>query len=63
MVNLSKLFVKCRVCRVEFWSAIRCNKQHFARLDFGGNQIICPNGHKKRYNMNDFYFKETELSS
>jgi hypothetical protein len=58
MANMSKLFVKCKSCNVEFWSAIRCNKQRFAKLDFGGNQVRCPNGHKNRCEMKDFYFKD-----
>lgn len=52
------LYVKCKTCNTEFWSALRCNKHIFRTLDLVGNRHACPNGHKNRYDKKDYYFKE-----
>lgn len=53
------LYVKCKTCRSEFWSAIICEKHTFAALDLHGNRHPCPLcGHKDRYDKKDYYYKE-----
>jgi hypothetical protein len=56
--STSKLFVKCKTCGTEFWSAINCDKQKFRYLQLGGNRHRCPNGHNDKYEKKDYYFKE-----
>jgi acetyltransferase-like isoleucine patch superfamily enzyme len=52
------LYVRCKTCKMEFWSAIICEKHLFAALDLHGNRHPCPNGHKDRYDKKDYYYKE-----
>lgn len=52
------LYVRCKTCKMEFWSAIICDKSVFATLDLHGNCHPCPNGHKDRYDKKDYYYKE-----
>lgn len=52
------LYVRCKTCKIEYWSAIICEKQVFATLDLHGNRHPCPNGHKDRYDKKDYYYKE-----
>jgi hypothetical protein len=52
------LYIKCKTCGVEYWSAIKCKKEQFYRLYIGGNRQPCPNGHNDRYQKEDYYFKE-----
>ena len=52
------LYVRCKTCRLEFWSAILCEKHVFATLDLHGNCHQCPNRHKDRYDKKDYYYKE-----
>jgi acetyltransferase-like isoleucine patch superfamily enzyme len=52
------LYVKCKKCGIEFWSAIRCNKKIFRNLDLRSNCHCCPNLHKKQYNKIDYYYKD-----
>jgi hypothetical protein len=52
------LYVKCKTCGIEFWSALRCDKQIFRTLDLRGNCHPCPNGHKDRYDKKDYYYKD-----
>jgi len=54
----NKLYVKCKTCEVEFWPAIRCDKQIFRTLNFRDNWHYCPNGHKNRYDQKDYYYKD-----
>lgn len=52
------LYVRCKTCKREFWSAIQCEKHIFATLDLHGNRHPCPFcGHKDLYNKKDYYFK------
>ena len=52
------LYVRCKTCKREFWSAIQCEKHIFATLDLRGNRHPCPFcGHKDLYNKKDYYFK------
>jgi serine acetyltransferase len=50
------LYLKCKTCKIEFWSDIRCDKQTFRTLDLQGNCHVCPNGHKNRYDKKDYYY-------
>ncbi len=52
------LYVRCKTCKIEFWSAIICEKHLFATLGLHGNRHPCPNGHKDRYDKKDYYYKE-----
>jgi serine acetyltransferase len=52
------LYVRCKTCKLEFWSAIICEKHLFTTLDLHGNCHPCPNGHKDRYDKRDYYYKE-----
>jgi tetrahydrodipicolinate N-succinyltransferase len=52
------LFLKCKKCNIEFWSAIRCNKKKIHEVIFDNNSHMCPNGHKAHYKKNDYYFKD-----
>jgi hypothetical protein len=52
------LYVKCKMCGVEFDSSIRCNKQIFNSLELRDNRHHCPNGHTDRYNKKDYYYRE-----
>lgn len=57
LTPISKLYVKCKTCGEEFWSAIRCNKKQFKDLELLGNHHPCPIcGHNDRYNKEDYYF-------
>ena len=56
--NQPMLYVKCKTCEIEFWSAIRCDKQIFRTLDLRDNCHRCPNGHKNRYDKKDYYYKD-----
>lgn len=52
------LYVICKTCKLEFWSAIRCEKHLFTTLDLYGNRHPCPKcGHKDLYYKKDYYFK------
>ena len=55
--QIIKLYVKCKTCKIEFWPAIRCDKQVFKNLDLRGNLHPCPNGHKNKYDKKDYYYK------
>ena len=52
------LYVRCKTCKMEFWSGLQCEKRLFATLDLRGNCHPCPNGHKDRYDKKDYYYKE-----
>jgi acetyltransferase-like isoleucine patch superfamily enzyme len=54
----SGLYVKCKTCGVEFWSAISCDKKAFSSLNFKGNCHPCPNGHADSYSQKDYYFRD-----
>ena len=57
-VIASGLYVKCKTCGVEFWSAIRSDKDIFKTLDLKNNCHPCPNGHKNRYSQNEYFFRD-----
>jgi len=53
----SKLYVKCKSCGLEFWSAIRCKKEQFKNLELADNHHCCPHcRHDNRYDEQDYYF-------
>jgi len=56
--NHQMLYLKCKTCETEFWSAIRCDKRIFKTLDLRDNCHHCLNGHKNRYNKRDYYYKD-----
>ena len=56
--NQPMLYVKCKTCKIEFWSAIRCDRQIFRTLDLRGNCHPCPNGHKDEFDKKDYYYKD-----
>jgi len=57
--RVPKLFIKCKTCGVEYWSAVVCDKQVFKLLDLKGNCHPCPNcGAKDRYDKQNYYFKD-----
>jgi len=52
------LYVRCKTCKREFWSAIQCEKTLFETLDLHRNRLPCPLcGHKDLYYKKDYYFK------
>jgi tetrahydrodipicolinate N-succinyltransferase len=52
------LYVRCKTCKLEFWSSLRCEKHIFATLDLHGNRHWCPIcGHRNLYHKRDYYFK------
>jgi acetyltransferase-like isoleucine patch superfamily enzyme/DNA-directed RNA polymerase subunit RPC12/RpoP len=52
------LYVRCKTCKREFWSAIQCEKNLFETLDLNKNRHPCPFcGHKDLYYKKDYYFK------
>jgi len=52
------LYVRCKTCGREFWSAIQCEKHLFETLGLHGNRHPCPFcGHKDLYHKKDYYFK------
>jgi len=53
-----KLFIKCKTCGVEYFSRIVCERRVFKILDLKGSCHPCPNGHKDRYNKEDYYYKD-----
>ena len=55
--NHQMLYVKCKTCKVEFCSMIRCDKQIFKTLALRDNSYFCPNGHRNQYNKKDHYYK------
>jgi len=56
--NHQMLYVRCKTCKVEFCSMIRCDKQIFGILDLRNNRYRCPNGHKNRYDKRDYYYRD-----
>ena len=54
-----KLFIVCKTCGVEYWSAIVCDKRVFKTFVLNGNRHPCPHcGAKDRYDKKDYYYKE-----
>lgn len=51
------IYVKCKTCKIEFWSGLRCEKTIFGTLDLQGNRHRCPKGHNDLYNERDYYYK------
>jgi acetyltransferase-like isoleucine patch superfamily enzyme/DNA-directed RNA polymerase subunit RPC12/RpoP len=52
------LYVRCKTCKREIWSAIQCEKTLFETLDLRGNRHPCPLcGHKDLYYKEDYYYK------
>jgi serine acetyltransferase len=52
------LYVRCKTCKLEFWSSLRCEKRLFLALDLHGNRHPCPIcGHKDLYSKKDYYYK------
>jgi acetyltransferase-like isoleucine patch superfamily enzyme len=59
MTRVPKLYVKCKTCGVEFWSAIRCELKIFKILNLQGNCHPCPKcGHKNYYGKKDYYYEK-----
>jgi acetyltransferase-like isoleucine patch superfamily enzyme len=57
--KVPKIFVTCKTCGVEFWSAIVAEKQVLKVLNLKGSVHPCPNcGAKNRYDKKDYYYKE-----
>jgi acetyltransferase-like isoleucine patch superfamily enzyme len=53
------LYVRCKTCKIEFWSALRIDKKVFKTLDLRSNCHPCPNcGSKDRYEKKDYYYKD-----
>lgn len=52
------LYVKCKTCKMEFWSSIQCEKELFATLSLKRNRHPCPLcGSKDLYYKEDYYYK------
>jgi acetyltransferase-like isoleucine patch superfamily enzyme len=56
------LYVRCKTCEIEFWSAIQCDKEILSTLDLRGNFHTCPKGHKNRYDKKNYYYQNLENS-
>jgi len=53
---LAKLYLKCKMCGIEFESGIDIDKGSFASTILS-NYHTCPKGHTKAYDKQDYYFK------